>query len=169
MIPPMPEPAGDIRAQLTATLDPGHPKRAAFLVPADAVPLDKEALRQAGVHVAERDEGVLVTLRDDLAEMFLQPTYDTDAFDALMAVVLDLPEPKPLVIKRCNGRIGTHARAIQARDRDGHVVQECVVSSTMFLPAIDSMRRHVPDGGRLVFLGTGMALARRAALRWVER
>lgn len=169
MIPPMPEPAGDIRAQLAAMLDPGHPKQAAFLVPADAVPLDKEALRQAGVHVAERDEGVLVTLRDDLAEMFLRRTYDVDDFDCLMAEILGLPEPKPDVAWRCGGRIGTRSRAIQARDRDGHVVHEAIVSPTMFLSSCVFMQRHVPDGGRLVFLGTGMALSRRAALRQVER
>jgi len=169
MMPPLPEPAGDIRAQLVATVDPAHPKRATFLVPADAVPLDRKALKQAGVYVVERDEGALVTLRADLAAYFKEPDYDLDAFDTKMAEILDYPEPKPVVKERCNGRIGTLSHMIQARDRDGHVVHECCVSPTMFLPALDLMRPYVPDGGQLVFLGMATALARRVALRWVER
>jgi hypothetical protein len=155
-VTPLPEPAGDIRAQLAAVMDPAHPKRAAFLVPANAVrmPLVTSA------HIVPRSEGVLVTLDADVARAFRRAPSETDAFDRVMATILGYPEDKALVVSRCGG----NSRAVQARDAEGNVVTETFASPAGLDAARDAMRRHVPPGGELVELTAIEAISRRVLL-----
>jgi hypothetical protein len=157
---PLPEPAGDIRAQLAAVMDPAHPKRAAFLVPANAIrmPCAPEA------HIVMRPEGALVTLDADLARAFQSAPDDTDTFDRTMADILGLPEAKPDMVAACGGRPAAMARAVQARDADGNVVTETFASPTGLDAARNAMRRHVPPGGELVELTAIEAISRRVLL-----
>jgi hypothetical protein len=157
---PVPEPAGDIRAQLQATLDPTHPKRACFLVPGDAEHLKLDALPE-GAYAAVRPEGTLITADKQLAEFFETIPSETRVFDTAMAGILGLTEVKPLV-RPLDGR------AVQARDAQGHVIIETFVSPTGLLDACAEMQRHVPPGGELVILGSISAIARRIAMRWVD-
>jgi hypothetical protein len=162
---PVPEPAGDVVAQIAAMLDPEHPKRAVFVVPQDAARLSNPP---AGVFVVERPEGTLVTRRSELAGMFRQASSDAIEFDRHMALILGLPEAKPDIDERCRGNAKL-ARMVQARDAGGHVVQECVVSHLYFLPACAAMQEHVPARGRLVIMSPAAAISRRVAMRWVEQ
>jgi hypothetical protein len=159
---PEPEPPGDIRAQLAAVLDPSHPKLAAFLVPEDATNLTMPQEGIPGVIVVRRDEGVLVTTDRARAEMFRRSADDTT-----MAEILGYPEPKDLVVERCPHPPGRHARCVQARDRDGHVVTEACCSGIGLLPTCAELQRHVPPGGELVIMMPIAAIARRVALRWI--
>lgn len=165
---PVPEPAGDIRAQLAAALNPGHPKRAAFLVPRDAEGLNAPEFRAAGVSVTERPEGVLVTLDDMLAAAFAAAP-EGDGFDVVMAQILGYPEDKATVVSRCGGRPTTVARAVQARDADGHVVQEAYASPLGLLETCAAVQQHIPPGGRLEILPPLLAMSRRVAMRLVEQ
>lgn len=157
---PVPEPAGDIEAQLLAALDPDHPKRACFCVPQDAhiVP------RSLDAYIIDRPEGTLVTLHKQLAEAF-----ERSADDVTMAWLLGYPEDKMTVVERCHGRPAIEARAVQARDESEHVVTEAFCSPLGFLMTVAAIERHVPEGGRLVVLDPVLAITRRVAMRWVER
>jgi hypothetical protein len=164
---PVPEPAGDIRAQLAAVLDPTHPKRACFLVPGDAERLKLDGLPK-GAYAAVRDEGTLVTRERQLAVAFECADSATDAFDTAMAEILGLPEAKPLMVERCRGQPELYARAVQARDAGGHVVCETFASPIGFLGACKVMAKHVPPGGQLVTIGAVIAISRRIAMRWLD-
>jgi hypothetical protein len=157
---PVPEPAGDIEAQLMATLDPDHPKRACFCVPQDAhlIPPTLDA------YIVGRPEGTLVTLHKQLADAFQR-----SADDVTMAWLLSYPEDKATVVARCHGRPAIEARAVQARDADEHVITEAFASPVGFLMTCAAIERHVPEGGRLVILSPVAAITRRVAMRWVER
>ena len=157
---PVPEPAGDIRAQLQATLDPAHPKRACFLVPGNAEHVDLHALPE-GAYAAVRPEGTLITADKQLAAFFEAIPSETRAFDTAMAGILGLTEVKPLA-RPLDGR------AVQARDAQGHVIIETFVSPMGLLDACTEMARHVPPGGELVILGSISAIARRIAMRWLD-
>lgn len=157
---PVPEPPGDIRAQLAAVLDPEHPKRACFMVPADAANLTLPEGGIAGFIVAERAEGVLLTVDRHRAEMF-----KASADDANMAAILGYPESKDVTAQRCPRPVSERARAVQARDPAGHVVTEAFCSPVAFLATCAEMARHVPAGGRLVILSPTASIARRIALR----
>jgi hypothetical protein len=156
----VPEPAGDIEAQLRATLDPDHPKAACFCVPADAhiVP------RTLDAYILDRPEGTLVTLHKRFADAF-----ERSADDVTMAWLLGYPESKAIALKRCSGPPVIAPRVVQARDADEHVVSEALTSPLWFLETVKAIERHVPDGGRLVVLRPSMAITRRIAMRWVER
>jgi hypothetical protein len=157
---PVPEPAGDIEAQLRATLDVDHPKRCCFCVPADAHLIP----RTIDAYIVERPEGTLVTLHKQLADAF-----ERSADDITMAWLLGYPEPKPTVVERCHGRPVTLARAVQARDAEEHVVTEAFASPLGFLMTCGVLKQHVPGDGRLVILSPVLAIMRRVAMRWVER
>lgn len=165
---PVPEPAGDIRAQIAATLDHNHPKRACYMVPEDAERLDLKALPQ-GIYAAQRAEGTLVTTDLELAELFDGAPAETGAFDRVMAEILGYPEDKATAVARCRGKPARHARAVQARDAAGHVITEIFASPVGFLPACAAMQAHVPAGGRLVIMSPAAAISRRVAMRWVEQ
>lgn len=162
VVTPEPEPPGDIRAQLAAVLDPNHPKRAAFLVPEDAANLRIPDDGIAGLHVVRREEGVIVTTDRMLAELFEQR-----ADDATMALILGYPESKDKLVERCRKPVHKHARAVQARDKDGHVVTECFCSPLMFLRTCEVIARHVPRDGELLIMSPIAAIARRIAMRRV--
>jgi len=157
---PIAEPAGDIRAQLAAVMDPDHPKRACFVVPEDAgqVPYVLNA------YIEARPEGVLVTRDLGLALLFRDVLADTDAFDRRMALILGYPEAKPDVVAACDGN-PLHAWAAQARDAGGNVVQECFVTPDGARAACDALWQHVPVGGELVMLRPADAIWRRVMLR----
>jgi hypothetical protein len=167
-VTPVPEPAGDVRAQLAAALAPYGPKRAAFLVPRDAQGLDPAEFRNAGVYVAEREEGMLVTLEQSLAEAF-NDAPEGDDFDRVMAEILGYPEDKHTVVSRCRGKPATVARAVQARDAEGHVVQEAFCSPLGLLETCAAVQQHVPPGGSLEILPPILAMSRRVAMRLVEQ
>src|SRR5580765_4928 len=161
---PVAEPAGDIRAQLAAVMDPQHPKLACFVVPEDKylVPLVLNAF------IETRSEGTLVTTNEDLANSFRCAPEEPSAFDRIMADILGYPEDKALVVSRCRGAPAANARAVQARDAVGHVVTETFASPIGLLDACAEMARHVPPGGELVILGSISAIARRIAMRWLD-
>jgi hypothetical protein len=167
-VTPVPEPAGDIRAQIAATLDRNHPKRACYMVPEDAERLDLEALPQ-GVYAVQRTEGTLVTTDLGIAELFDAAPAETDAFDRVMAEILGYPEDKATAVARCRGKPAVYARAVQARDAIGHVVTEVFASPVGFLPACAAIQEHVPARGRLVIMSPAAAISRRVAMRWVEQ
>lgn len=158
---PVPEPPGDIRAQLEAVLDPQHAKRACFLVPEDAAHL-KLPEEGWGVIVVERAEGTLVTLDPEVAELF-----EHSADESTMALILGYPESKDVTVQRCPRPVSERARAVQARTGTGHVVTEAFSSPVAFLPTVAAMQRHVPPGGQLVVLSPTAAIARRVAMRWI--
>lgn len=159
---PVPEPPGDIRAQLAAVLDPQHAKQACFLVPEDARGLSIPEAGIDGLIVVRRVEGVLVTTSTVRAGMFR-----AGCDEPTMAAILDYPEPKTVTAERCPKPVSQRARAVQARDGAGHVVTEAFCSPLAFLPTCAEMQRHVPAGGRLVILSPTAAIARRVALRWI--
>jgi hypothetical protein len=161
---PTPEPPGDIKAQLAAVMDERHPKRAAFVVPEDGgqIPYVLRA------EIVRRDEGVLVTTFGPAADIFRQAGTDPDEFDTAMAVILGIPEPKPLLVANCRGRPELYARAVQARDSDGNVVQEAFASGAGLYETVIAIEAHVPPGGELVILSPVGAIARRIAMRWVN-
>lgn len=160
MTSPVPEPPGDIRAQLAAVLDPSHCKQACYLTPEDARHLTLPEGGVDGLIVTRRAEGVLVTVDRRRAEMFEQ-----SASDATMAAILGYPEPKDETGRRCPHPVSEKARAVQARTGTGHVVCEAFCSPVAFLPTCAEMARHVPAGGTLVVLSPTAAIARRIALR----
>jgi hypothetical protein len=157
---PVPEPSGDIHAQLRAVLDARHPKVACFVVPKNLPDLPH---LPAGLRVVTRKEGTLVTTRANFAGLFEAHADD----DEVMARILGYPEDKALVVSRCRGLPAVNARAVQARDRDGHVVTEAFASPLGFLAAVEAMGEHVPAGGSLAVLSPVLAISRRVALRWV--
>jgi hypothetical protein len=161
---PVAEPAGDIRAQLAAVMDPSHPKAACFVVPQDAhlVPLVLNAFIEA------RPEGTLVTTDEALADLFRYAPDDPYDFDRTMAQILGYPEDKALVVSRCRGAPAVNARAVQARDAGGHVICETFASPIGFLGACEAMAKHVPPGGQLVTIGAVIAISRRIAMRWLD-
>jgi len=166
-VTPVPEPAGDIRAQIAATLDPSHPKRACLIVPGNAERLDLKALPE-GAYAVERAEGTLITTDRATAEAFEAAPSEPAAFDSLMAAILGLAEEKSVVVERCRGDPERYARAVQARDQRGNVVTETFTSPVGFLATCDAMQAHVPPGGQLVVSGAGLAISRRVAMRWVD-
>lgn len=157
-----PEPAGDIRAQLRAVLDPEHPKRACFMLPEDfSLPPDT-----AGAFVEQRAEGNLVTYDKALALAFRHAPKEPGAeFDRAMAEILGYPEAKPDVMLACQGRLFTLARVVQARDAEDWVVQEAMTSPAMLGHTTEEVQKHVPPGGNLVILSPINVLHRRLLLR----
>jgi hypothetical protein len=158
---PTPEPAGDIRAQLLAVLDRNHPKLACFLVPEDAV----HAPSYGKIISAARPEGMLVTRDTDLLLAFRQAPADQDGFDRVMAEILGYPEAKPDVVAACGGQPFNRARAVQARDQDGHVITEACCSPGRLRATQNALQEHVPKGGKLAVVTPLEALARRILLR----
>jgi hypothetical protein len=159
---PFAEPAGDIRAQLAAVMDPTHPKRATFLVPENFAELPGGL---DGMHVVARPEGVLVTTDEALADAFRRAPKKTDAFDRAMAGILGLPEAKPDMVRACGGKPATNGWAVQARDTGGNVVTECFVSPSALPAAWDQMQAHVPPGGQVVVMPPIEAIGRRVLRR----
>jgi hypothetical protein len=158
---PTPEPAGDIKAQLAAMLDPAHPKRACFLVPEDMTQIP----HKLSAIVVARAEGVLVTQDQACADAFSSASNQPDSFDRTMAEILGYPEAKPDVVAACNGQPFTRARAVQARDKDGHVITEACCSPGRLEETQNALQAHVPTGGTLVAVMPLEALARRILLR----
>jgi hypothetical protein len=157
---PTPEPAGDIKAQLAAVLDPNHPKRACFVVPEDAVHAPYGQIMSAA-----RPEGTLVTRDVDLLRVFRRAPEDPDGFDRAMAEILGYPEAKPDTLRRCEGRPFARGRVVQAQDKDGCVITEACCSPLMLQPTQEALKPHVPEGGQLVVLTPLEALGRRILLR----
>jgi hypothetical protein len=157
---PVPEPAGDIEAQIMAALDPDHPKRACFCVPQDAhiVP------RTLDAYIIDRPEGTLVTLHKQLADAFQR-----SADDVTMAWLLGYPEDRITALKRCCNQPAIAPRVVQARDADDHVVSEALTSPLGFLKTCSAIQKHVPEDGKLVILKPVAAITRRVAMRWIER
>ena len=163
----VPEPEGDIRAQINAVLNPEHPKRACFTVRENYdIALPPEAYDGREVYSEPRLEGCLFTVDKELAEIFRRaPHYPPAAFDAVMAEILGYPEPKGDVIRRCSGRLFVRARAVQARNASDWVVHEALTSPAMLDCTLEELQKHVPSDGRLVVLTPTEALGRRLLLR----
>ncbi len=158
---PIPEPACDIRAQIAAMLDDGHPKLAVLLVSGneDLVPdLSPEIQR------VDSSGGILLT-RDGFCASMIRDGFD----DLKMASILGYPEDKALVVERCGGEHVRLARAVQARDGEGSVVTEAFASPEGLDMAIEAMTGHVTRGGYLAILTPTEAIARRIILRAAER
>lgn len=157
----IPEPAGDIRAQLTALMTSAHPKRACFIVPDNYLPSRRvEALLEV------REEGQLYTEDEAIALAFRHaPKAPEAAFDRAMAQILGYPEAKPDVLLACQGRLFTLARVVQARDAQDWVVHEAMTSPAMLGYTTEELQKHVPSGGRLAVLTPADVIRRRLALR----
>lgn len=160
---PLPEPAGDIRAQLAAVMSLEHPKRACYVVPEDAhqIPL------VLAVSIVARPEGVLVTHNLQAEAVFRTSTPDitTDEFDRMMAWILDYPEAKPDIVPACGGRPVANARAVQARSAEGYVITEAFCSPAGLEATQAALQTHVPPGGSLCVLTPIEAIGRRLVLR----
>lgn len=148
---PVPEPAGDLRAQLAAVLDPSHPKAAMLVVPGNVVPAVP-----GDVCVITRPQGTLITRDLALAHDFIWgKTSEAD-----MAQLLGYPEHKDAVVMACGGDLSL-ARAVQARDAEGNVVTEAFASPAGFERTKTAIATHVPPGGSLVVLTPAAAILRR--------
>jgi hypothetical protein len=158
----VPEPEGDIRAQLRAMLDPDHPKRAVFVVPEDR---DRITERLPKVFVENRPEGTLLTKSDQLATAFLCAPSDEQGFDRVMAKILGLPQDKRSVFLACEGRPMARARIVQATDADGWVVTEAAAGPDQLQHTSVVLQSHVPHGGSLRVMTPIEALGRRMLLR----
>jgi len=156
---PTPEPARDVKAQLAAVKDPGHPKRACFLVPENI----GDGIAD-GVWMKARPEGLLLTRETDLLVMFADAPSDQDGFDRVMAEILGYPEAKPDVITACEDKPFARAKAVQARDKDGSVITEACCSAGWLEVTQDTLRLHVTQGGTLVVLTPLEVLGRRILL-----
>jgi hypothetical protein len=152
---PTAEPPGDIQAQIAAVIDADRPKRAAFLVHADRAQIPY-CIR---AEIIERDEGTLITTFEPAADLFKQAGTAADEFDTAMAIILGIPEQK------CRGRTELYARAVQARDGDGNVVQEAFASPAGLHETVIALEAHVPAGGILVIMPPVAAIQRRIDLR----
>jgi hypothetical protein len=162
---PLAEPAGDIRAQLRAMLDDSHPKRAVFVVPED---YERALIMRGlpvGLFVPRRPRGTLFTRSDKLATAFLCAPEDEAGFDRIMARILDYPEAKPDVVRACQGRPVSLARAVQAHDADGWVVTEAFASPAGLQKTSEALQKHVPPGGSLRVMTPIDAVGRRLLLR----
>jgi len=156
------EPAGDIRAQLRAMLDPDHPKRAVFVVPEDR----ERALSPAvGLIIESRPEGTLFTKSDRLATAFLCAPADEVGFDRVMAKILGLPQTKREVFLACEGQPMARARIVQACDADGWVVTEAAAGPGQLATTSEALHEHVPPGGSLHVMTPIEAIGRRLLLR----
>jgi hypothetical protein len=158
---PTAEPPGDIQAQIAAVIDADRPKRAAFLVHADRAQIPY-CIR---AEIIERDEGTLITTFEPAADLFKQAGTAADEFDTAMAIILGIPEQKPLMVQNCRGRPELYARAVQARDGDGNVVQEAFASPAGLHETVIALEAHVPAGGILVIMPPVAAIQRRIDLR----
>ena len=160
----VPEPKGDIQAQLRAVLDPEHPKRACFVVPQDYAGAGHFCIDKG--FMEERHEGRLFTCHKAQALAFRQaPRYPEAAFDAAMAEILGYPEAKPDVMMRCGGGLFGGAQVVQARDGDAWVIHEALTSPAMLECTTQELQRHVPPEGVLMVLTPVKALERRLLLR----
>ena len=157
----VPEPEGDIRAQCKAMLDPDHPKRAVFLVPADR----DRAPTMLRVLVEHRPEGTIFTKSDQLATAFLCAPSDESGFDRVMAKILGLPQDKRSVCLACEGRPMARARIVQACDADGWVVTEAAAGPEQLQKTSEALQKHVPPGGSLRVMTPIEALGRRILSR----
>ena len=157
---PVPESAGDIRAQLAAVMDPHHPKRACLVMPEDhgQIPYVLNA------HYATRPEGTLVTTFAPAALMF-EAAEAGEAFDRTMAVLLGIPEDKHSVAQRCDGRPELYSRSVQARDAEGNVISEAFASPQGLHATVVALEGHVPPDGALVIMKPVDAISRRIATR----
>jgi hypothetical protein len=158
----VPEPAGDIRAQIRAMLDPDHPKRAVFLVPEDR---DRKPSHLPKVFAESRPEGTLFTKSDQLATAFLCAPSDEIGFDRVMAKILGLPYDKQSVFRACDGLPMARARIVQACDADGWVVTEAAAGPDQVQKTSEALQKHVPHGGQLRVMTPIEALGRRMLLR----
>jgi hypothetical protein len=164
-VTPIPEPAGDIRAQLAAVMDPAHPKQACFVVPADhgQIPYVLNAF------IETRPEGTLITTDVKSADWFkIMPNHQV-VFDEGMATILGYPQSKPDVVANCGGAPIALARAVQALDADGYVVTEAFCSPVGLRETSAVLSRHVPPGGWLAVLTPVEAIGRRLLLREAEK
>ena len=132
------------------------------MVPEDAANLSIPPEGIPGLHIATRDEGVLVTTDLDLAVMF-----DHEYSEPVMAQILGYPEDKLLTGERCPHPISHRARAVQARDAEGHVITEAFCSPAAFFETYAAVARHVPSDGDLIVMLPVAAIARRVAMRWI--
>ena len=158
----IPEPAGDIRAQLRAVMDPEHPKLACFMLPEDC----RTSLDVTAAFTERRPEGTLFTIDKAKALAFRHAPKEPEAeFDRAMAEILGYPEPKPDVFLACQGRLFALARVVQARDQEDWVVQEAMASPAMLGHTTEALQKHVPTGGHLCVLDPSDVIRRRLLLR----
>lgn len=128
----MPEPPGDIQAQLVALADPNNPKDSMFLPRGSVVPEDLPP----GVIVRQRPEGVLITRNASKAALFEQaPPNDERA----LAYILGYPETKQ------DAAASESPRVVQGKDDDGNVVYESAVSPSTQGVAEETASKQAPN------------------------
>lgn len=144
----MPEPAGDVAAQVRAVADPNNPKDAAFLAQGTPVP----STLPLGVSRVNRPEGTLLTTNPTKGAAFAEGPHT----DEKMAAILGYPETKQQA-----GAAGPPT-VVQGRDAQGNVVYESVASQEGVPVALQAAQAAVP-GGTVHTLTPEEALARRRA------
>jgi hypothetical protein len=143
----MPEPAGDIAAQIAAVADPKSPKDAAFVVRGQSMPKIP-----AHLSVVPRAEGTLITSNPFKAGVFRgAPTLH----DGLMSFVLGYPETKAQA-----GAAGAPVM-VQSVTPRGAVAHESAASLPGLAAAIERARQIAPSGNVRV-MTPAQSLQRRA-------
>ncbi len=150
----MPEPASDIRAQIDALLDKGHPKDAVFVASGnvDDVPDDIPVQRWW-----RPLQGLLMTTDYRKLDAFRDEMPD----DAGMAAILGYPEPKDAALAACPE---AWLRVVQACDWQGSVITEALCSPGWLERTQEALEPH----GRLRTLTVSEVLARRFSMRCAE-
>jgi hypothetical protein len=149
----MPEPASDVRAQIAALLDSGHPKAAVFVSPWNVADLPDVPFSMKLI----RSEGVLVTENPEMSRIFAEVEIDDDK----MARILGYPESKTAAMGACPAGV---LRVVQARDRQGSVITEALCSPLWLERTEAALAPH----GDLVVMTPAQVVFRRVALRTEE-
>jgi hypothetical protein len=147
-----PEPASDIRAQISAMMDPATSKDAVFVAAEneDAIPYGLPR----GIIAVARPEGILLTTNRAKAERF----QASDLNDNDMAQLLGYPETKADAV--ASGQ----PVAIQGKDAAGNVVADAVASPQRAGETAAAIAAQVPEGGSVAPVSPVEAQQRRAAL-----
>lgn len=147
------EPACDIAAQISALLDPAHPKDAVFIAAGNEgeIPGDLDQ----SLMVVARPIGIFLTTNSVKADLF---QTKRSLADADLAHLLGFPETKAKAVE------SGAPIAFQARDRIGSVVAEAITSPAMAGETQSAIGAQVPAGGSLVSLSVLALQIRRAVL-----
>lgn len=145
----IPELECDIDAQISALIDPEHPKQCVFLAPGNNIGSRK---LPNWIFVEKRPEGILLTDSAAIAATFRTVEWVTDE---LLAAMLGYPEAKADVLEAGGGPV------VQALDQHGCVVFEAATSRFHIEEAKAAAQRQVPAGGAIHVTTAEAALARR--------
>ena len=148
--PTVPEPAGDIAAQLAAMMDPNNPRKGVFV--AEGTPMPQ---LPAGVAVVtKKGQGTFITTDPTLARS-IKGTKHLD--DKQIANFLGIPHAKAEIAARTDNPL-----AITAKDKNGNVVASAATDTTDS-PNATAIKDQVPPGGSVVTQTPEQLLAEREA------